>query len=77
MLHSGSRSQLTIPRPLDLYMMPFNRRFGMRFSNSELEEVWGLMTEEREIRVRSHWRADPAEDRRSESSSDGSISEED
>jgi hypothetical protein len=58
-------------------MMPFNRRFGMRFSNSELEEVWGLMTEEKELRVRGHWQADPAEDRSSASSSDGSMSEED
>lgn len=54
---------LSLPFP-DLYAMPFNPQFGLHFTKAELEELWTMMADEKEMRVRCHWEP---EERESES----------
>ena len=53
-------------------MIPFNPKFGLQFSTSELEELWTLLTDEKEIRVRHQWQ--PEGQDASESGSEASLS---
>ncbi|KAI9022559.1 NRDE-2, necessary for RNA interference-domain-containing protein [Hyaloraphidium curvatum] len=62
------------PWSKDLYMMPFNKKLDMKFTTAELEEVWTLMSEEKEIRVRVLWRPEDGESDDEAISSDQSTS---